>query len=575
MVRAVRLSFLAALGFGVIFLNLVRMQILQSDHYSSLSEKNRIRVIYLEGPRGKILDRKGRALADNRLSFNCSASLQEARRNIYKSCGVLRQILGESPGVLERRFLEKKKPGVFNAVLLAEDISLEKATAVEERLDALPGIMIETKPQRVYPLKEAGAHALGFIGPLTPEEVERLESYDYRRADWIGREGVEAVYESYLRGRSGGLQIEVDNRGRFVKLMGVKEPREGKDVQLCLDGALQTYVQNLLQGQKGAVLVMDLSDGGLLAMNSSPAFDPNLFASSRGRKDVGRFLHDRDSPMINRGIRGQYPPGSIFKVVTALAALEHRKLTSDTAFECDGSKVIGGNRFHCWKAEGHGAQRMTEGFAHSCNVYFYAVGLTAGIDAVTAQAAEFGFSKITGVDAPGEKPGFVPTREWKKLTRGQAWYDGETANIAIGQGSLQVTPIQALVMVSAIATKGELLKPHVIDKIEGISVAERHTKHVIALPRHWRSLQEGLDAVINSESGTGKLARVPGLHIAGKTGTAQSGQEKTHAWFVGFAPFEQPKIAMVVFLEQGGRGGVSAATMAAAIFQWLKEASYL
>jgi penicillin-binding protein 2 len=575
MVKAARLSLLAAAGFAAVFLNLMRMQIFESDYFASLSEKNRIRIIYLEGPRGRILDRKGRVLAGSRLSFNCSAVPREAQRQIRKTCAILGPILGETPELLERRFREKKKPGIFNTVLLAEDISAEKAMAVEERLDSLPGILVETKPQRVYPAKESAAHVLGYTGPLTTEETDRLENYDYHRADWIGREGVESAYESYLRGHSGGLQIEVDNRGRLRKLLGVKEPREGKDVQLCLDGELQAAVQNLLQNQKGAVLVMDLRDGGILAMNSSPAFDPNLFASTRGRKEVGPFLSHRDSPMLNRGIRGQYPPGSIFKVVTALAALEHRRLTPAAAFECAGSMRIGRNRFHCWKEEGHGLQEMTVAFAHSCNVYFYNVGLAAGVDAIAAEASEFGFSRFTGVDVPGEKPGFVPTREWKKLTRGEPWYDGETANLAIGQGSLQVTPIQALVMMGAVATQGELLKPHVIDKIEGVPVSERHARRVVALPQNWRVVQAGLDAVINSDSGTGRLAQVPGIHLAGKTGTAQSGQDKTHAWFAGFAPFEKPKVAVVVFLEQGGRGGVSAATMASAVFQRLKDASYL
>ena len=218
---------------------------------------------------------------------------------------------------------------------------------------------------------------------------------------------------------------------------------------------------------------------------------------------------------------------------------------------------------------------MAQAFAHSCSVYFYKTGLAAGINALFEKALEFGYSKTTGVDLPGEKEGFVPSKEWKRQAFQAPWYEGETANLAIGQGYLQVTPIQALLMIAAVATKGELFKPHVIDQIEGVKVAEKHTRSLNIPSENWKAVYDGLDQVINSDSGTGRLARLADVRVAGKTGTAQSGQDKSHAWFVGFAPEENPKIAMVVFLEHGGRGGVSAATLAGALFRWLKEASYL
>ncbi len=320
---------------------------------------------------------------------------------------------------------------------------------------------------------------------------------------------------------------------------------------------------------------MELKDGGVLSINSSPSFDPNLFASGIGRRQVGKYLHSSEAPMVNRGIRGQYPPGSIFKIVTALACLERKKINSTTAFECPGYFLIGGKRFHCWYEAGHGPQVLAQAFAHSCNVYFYNTGLLAGIDALSEKAIEFGFSKRTEVDLPEEKAGFVPSREWKKRAYDESWYDGETVNLAIGQGFLQVTPIQALVMAAAVASHGQLFKPHVIDKIEGIKVAERRTKSMEIKANHLNFIREGLDRVINSESGTGRLAKIEGVRIEGKTGTAQSGQNKTHAWFVGYAPAENPKVAMVVFLEHGGRGGVNAASLAGKLFKWLKQTAYL
>ncbi len=571
--KATRLTFLMLAGFAVLLVNLAWMQIVKGGHYRALSERNRIRVIFLEAPRGQILDRNGDVLATSRLSFNCSAIHREAKSRIKESCGVIGPILGVEPAELEKRFF-KRKAGSFNTVLLAEDIPAAQAIAIEERLDALPGFLIETRPQRIYPLGESAAHLIGFTGPVREDEVDTLEARGYRQADWLGRDGVEKIYENFLRGSSGGLQIEVDSRGRLVRALGVREPKEGKDLQLTVDAKLQSLVQGLMRDRKGAILVLELKEGGLLAVNSSPSFDTNLFASTRGRKDVGKYLSGNNSPMMNRGIQGQYPPGSIFKVVTASAALERGKITPATTFVCAGHSMVGGNRFRCWNETGHGPQGLAEAFAHSCNVYFYRAGLASGADAIFERAVDFGFSKTSGIDLPGEKRGFVPSRDWKKRLNRGPWYDGETANLSIGQGSLQVTPLQALVMVSAVATNGQLFKPHVIEKVQGIKASERRARPM-TVSRHWKGIKDGLDQVVNSDTGTGRLARNADVRVAGKTGTAQSGQDRTHAWFVGFAPEEDPKVAMVVFLEHGGRGGVDAASLAAPVWKWLKDAKYV
>ena len=402
-----------------------------------------------------------------------------------------------------------------------------------------------------------------------------MEPYGYRSNDWIGQEGIEKFYESYLRGRPGGLQTEVDSRGRFVRVLGMKEPAEGKDLQLSVDARLQNTVQNLLSSQKGAVIVMELNEGGILSINSSPSFDPNLFTSMAGRKGLGPTLSHGQSPMVNRGIRGRYPPGSTFKIITALAALDRRKISEATTFNCPGFLTIGNNRFDCWHASGHGPQTLVEAFEHSCNVFFYNTGLLTGADAIAEKSFEFGLSETTGIDLPGEKPGRVPSREWKKKYLHAPWYPGDTANLAIGQGYLQVTPIELLVMIAAVATDGELIKPHLVEKIGGVKVSEHHQRQLRLQSPHLRLVKEGLDLVINAETGTGRLARVPGLEISGKTGTAQSGQDQPHAWFVGFAPSQNPKVAMVVLIENGGKGGVAAAKMAASVFKFMKEKGIL
>lgn len=560
--------------FLALAFNLFRMQILRHDYYLGLSERNRLRVIYMEGPRGRILDRRGAPLAQNRLSFNCAVYPAEAKATLSQSARALSEILAVSPEEIESNY-RRKKPGIFNTVLLAEDLSAPEAMAIEEKLDSLPGFMIQTKPQREYPLGPAAAHAIGFIGPMNEEEEEALEDYGYRSADWIGRDGIEKSYESYLRGASGGFQIEVNSRGKMIRPLGIKEPKAGRDIQLTLDAALQSHAQELLKGQPGSIIVMELEEGGILSMNSFPSFDTNLFASSSGRKNVGRILTDDRSPMMNRGIHGRYPPGSIFKVVTALAALESKKWTPSTSVNCLGLVSIGGTVFHCWKEAGHGSEDLTQALAHSCNVFFYRAGMQAGIEGLVEMARALSMDELSGVDLPGEIKGVLPAKEWKKKKMSERWFDGDTANFSIGQGRLQLTPIRALTMIATLATDGQLLKPHLIDKIDGKKAALKYAKNTMLSRANLAAVRAGTDAVVNSESGTGRLSRPKTVRVGGKTGTAQSGQDKTHAWFVGYAPETKPKVAVVVFLDHGGRGGVEAATLARSLFDKLAEAGYL
>ena len=573
-IRAGRLSLFIFILIFIIFISLFRLQVLKGSYYYELSEKNRLRVLYLEPPRGKILDRKGRTIAASRLSFNCTVIPREAKSTIHETIRVISPVLKVDELRLEESF-KKSKAGAFQSVILAEDISLAEAITIEEMLDSMPGVLIETRPQREYPYRDSAAHLLGYTGPMTDQEKEAIDPLEYRPTDWVGRDGVEKFYENYLHGRAGGIQMEVNSRGRFMRSLGVREPRDGRNVELTVDAELQKFTQDLLRNKKGSVIVMELGEGGILAMNSAPSFDSNLFASTRGRKEVGRYLQAVHSPMMNRGIRGQFPPGSIFKMITALAGLENGKLKSTASFHCPGFLLVGGKRFNGWDHSGHGAQRLTEALAHSCDVYFYLTGISAGSESIYSKAVEFGFSQKSGIDLPGEGIGFVPNREWKKKKKNQAWYDGDTANLAIGQGFLQVTPLQALVMTAALATNGDRLAPHVLHKIDGVKVSERHGVRVPMTPAYLEAVKKGLDAAVNTETGTGRLARYPGVRVAGKTGTSQSGQPEDHAWFVGYAPAEKPKVAMVVLIEHGGHGGVAAASVAHEIFGFLKKENYL
>lgn len=571
--RAGRLTAIWFVLFSLILLSLFRLQIVQGGYFRSLSEKNRLRLVHLEGPRGKIEDRNGRVLATSRLSFNCTAVLREKPARIRKSFERLSAILGEDVETLEARYM-RKKAGAYQSVVLAEDIPLDRAVAIEEQLHEMPGLMIETRPLRTYPYAESAAHLTGYIGPQSEAESEELEFHGYGPSDWIGREGLERSYESYLRGRSGGLQIEADSRGRFLKVLGVKEPKEGRDLRVSIDADLQDFAYRQFKGRRGSVIVMDLASGGLLCLTNSPSYDPNLFASTRGRREVGKFLSDKLAPMLNRALQGQYPPGSIFKIVTALAALEPGKIKLSASYNCPGFAVVGGKRFGCWREGGHGPQGLFEAYAHSCDVFFYMTGLAAGPDAIHDKAVEIGFSLVSGIDLPGEKKGLVPSRSWKRSKQKASWYDGDTMNFSIGQGYLLVTPMQALGMAVTMATDGQRLKPHLVEAIDGVKVAERHASAFVVTRKYLEAVKEGLDQVVNSDSGTGRLARVPGVRVAGKTGTAETHKEATHAWFVGYAPEEKPRYAFAVFLEFGGHGGVEAATLANALLSRMKEAGY-
>lgn len=572
--RAGKIILMATLCFVFVAVNLFRLQIMQGSYYRDLSEKNRLRIITLEGPRGKILDRNGKEIASSRLSFNCTAVLQERPSRVRKSFKRLSEILGESVETLEKRY-KKQKAGVFRSIVLAEDISLEQAMAIEEEMNELNGIMVETKPVRTYPLKEAAAPVTGYIGPQSAQETEELELLGYRPSDWVGRDGMEKKYEDYLRGTAGGLQLEVNHKGQYLKVLGIKDPKEGRNLSLSLDADLQMTAYKSFGGRRGAAAVMDLASGGLLVFVSSPSYDPNLFSTTSGRKKVGQYLTDAMSPMLNRAIQGQYPAGSIYKIVTALAALEPKKILLSSMFHCPGFMMIGKNRFGCWKEGGHGSQNLIEAFAHSCDCYFYRTGLAAGPDAIAKKSMEFGFGAATGIDLPSERKGLVPSRGWKQRKRSGAWFDGDTLNLSIGQGYLLVTPLQALGMITVVATGGELIRPYLAEKIDGVRVVEKRTQSIPMTPDYLAAIKKGLEAVVQSETGTGRLVRVPGVNVAGKTGTAETHKKENHAWYVGYAPSDKPKYAFAVFLEFGGHGGVEAAAVAKDILLKAKELGYL
>ena len=372
------------------------------------------------------------------------------------------------------------------------------------------------------------------------------------------------------------MQVEVDSRGRQVRALGLKEPSCGQDLYLTLDISLQLACDNLLGEHSGAAIVMNPKDGTVLALASHPAFDPNIFVIPDRSSQRTRLLNDRiGRPLSNRAISGTYPPGSVFKIVTASAALETKRLTSNTRFFCSGSYHLGNAKFDCWKEGGHQSQNIVQGLMNSCNVFFYNAGRAAGVDAMEAFSKLYGFGRTAGIDLPDEVRGVVPGRTWKRLHRNDNWYEGETLNYAIGQGYLTVTPLQVLEMLSAVANKGSLVTPRLVERIGSKKTAMAKPKRIGLKDETLRIVRKGLFEVVNNESGTGRRAKIDAAVAAGKTGTAQNPHGKTHAWFAGFAPYDDPTICLVVFLEHGGKGGLEPAEIAHGIFEEAKNKGYI
>lgn len=557
--------FLAALA--ALLLALAVFQLILGPSYRRMAEHNRIRLIPLPAVRGSILDRHGAALAEDHLSFNVAVIPQEAGDlgALWESLG---RRVGRASGDLQRAY-RRRYVAPFAPVVVARDIEASSAFALEEQRVESPGVVVLPAPRRRYPLGETEGAVVGYLGLVDPKTLKTLQAYGYRMQDWVGKIGLEQLYDAALRGRDGGVQVEVDHRGRFVRQLGLRPPVRGRDITVTLDAALQQHCYRLLAGRRGAVLVMALETGELWAAVSSPGFDPEAFVDPDRDDVVERYLTDDRRPLFNRPVAGMVPPGSVFKIVTAYAGLSSQRVTAATGYDCPGQFQLGNVTFDCWYAPGHGPQAVVEALRHSCNVFFYQAGLRIGPEAIAASARLFGFGQPSRLDLPGEAAGLVPDPAWKQRRLHQAWFKGETVNTAIGQGALLVTPAQVLRMTALVALDGRAPQPHLLKAIEGQPVG---APPIVPVPLDRQALaviRRGMEAVVLSEDGTGRLARVERFPAAGKTGTAQAGDGPSHAWFCGYGPVSHPQVAIVVFLEHGGKGGEVAASMAGQIFEAL------
>lgn len=559
--------------FVIISLCLWYMQCIRGGYYLELAKMNRIRLIPLSGPRGNIYDRNGILFVGSRLAFDCIVIPQEFKPD-YEAFGEVSRLLNVPVGALKDK-IEKDAAAPFRAVAIKKDIDKEAAIAISEKSSDLPGILIQTRSVRYYPYHNVGSHVVGYIGKISEEELYTLTDYGYKSLDYVGRGGLELFYDGYLKGEEGGIQTEVDSRGRELKQIGIKEPEKGKDITTTIDLELERCADFLLEGQRGAAIVMNADTGEILALVSKPDFDPNVFVSAADSTFIKSLLDRSDCPMIDRAVSGAYPPGSVFKIVTSSAGLELKKITPYEQLSCPGYYMLGNWRFNCWKETGHGSEVLTEGIRNSCNVFFYQLGRRVGVDGMANYAARYGFGRNSQVDLPYEIAGTVPTKAWKMYHMRQGWFEGDTVNYAIGQGYVLVTPMQILRMVSGVATEGTLVRPFLVKNIDLVEAGRIERKKLDISKETFEIIKEGMRRAVEDAGGTAKAAGVEGLHIYGKTGTAQAGQRGTHAWFTGFCVGEKARVSVVVFLEYGGKGGDKPAKAAHSLFAKLKEMNYL
>ena len=581
--RHFRVLFLVVtIALSLLLARMWYLQVIKGDDLRQRSENNSVRMRKIPALRGLILDNNGAVLVDNQTSFDIvfipdrSRDIRAVVRKLTALCK--KRSLEFSPGIPAKGMLRTSQP-----VYLERNVAWEKVALVEAHSLDLPGVFIEVMPVRQYLAGEILAHVIGYIGEVSAEELERDDEETYTIGDMVGKFGVEKYLDAYLRGQNGAEQAEVNAVGKEVRSLGKLVSTSGYNVVLNIDSFLQKTAWDAMDGRTGAVAVMDPRNGAILAMVSSPSFDPNLFTGKISLTDWKKLANNRLRPMENRVISGQYPPGSTYKPVVLAAALGEKLITPETMVYCNGSYVVGNRTFHCWQKDGHGLVNLHRALVESCDVFFYEMGKRVGVDTLARYAHDLGFGTASGVDLPREKAGLIPTKAWKLGRFKQAWQLGETTSVAIGQGYNLATPLQLLNAYCALANGGTVWRPRLIKRIETqdgrpVMTYPPVKRLVATFPKETFALiNQGLWGVVNEARGTGYALRRKEADICGKTGTSQvvgmPQDEKgrrlknyagrgDHALFVCFAPCKAPEIAIAVIMEHGGHGGAAAAPVA-------------
>lgn len=561
------------------------LQVVESDRYVLLAEENRINLRLLPPPRGRIVDRFGEPLAVNRQNYRVLVVAEQAR-DVGQILEAVGRVVPLSDYDHQRVLKEAGRKRAFVPITVKENLSWQEVSRIEVNAPDLPGVIIEVGQTRFYPHRHRVAHLLGYVGAVSESELTGeplLELPDFR----IGKNGIEKQYELALRGTAGTSQLEVNAVGRVIQELERDDGMPGQEIALTIDIELQEFAAQRLQGESGAVVALDIHTGEVLALVSSPSYDPNGFTEGLSTADWRALSSDPRAPLSNKAVAGQYAPGSTFKLMVALAALESGVIGAGHRAFCPGHLELGDSRFHCWRRHGHGWMDMISAIEQSCDVFFYDVALRVGVDRIAEMCERFGLGQALGLDVPGESRGLIPTKAWKLATTGTPWQKGETAVTGIGQGFVLTTPLQLAVMTARLVNGGFAVTPHCArDSIEADQVSPRTRKPVAPIGVSARSLavmRQGMVAVVNSKRGTARGVRIkaPLYAMGGKTGTSQvrriskrereqgvrknedlEWRSRDHALFIGFAPVDEPRYAVAVVVEHGGGGSKVAAPIA-------------
>lgn len=566
---------------GVLGGRMYQLQVVQADRYATLAEENRINLRLLPPPRGRITDRRGKLLAINRQNYRVLMTVERAGDAEATLDALARYIfIGEGDRSQVLREVGRKRS--FVPITVRENLDWSEVARVEVNAPDLPGVTIDVGRSRFYPSTDVGAHVLGYVAAVSEDELNGdplLELPGFK----IGKSGVEKTYDGTLRGRAGTSQVEVNAIGRVIRELSRQDGEPGRDITLTIDQELQRFATQRLGEESGSAVVLDVLTGEVLALVSVPSFDPNAFNAGLSGADWSALVNNKRSPLSNKAIAGQYAPGSTFKMIVALAALENGVTSPEQTVFCNGKYEFGNGTFHCWKRWGHGRVDMVDAIAESCDVFFYDLARRVGIDRIAEMAGRFGLGQDLGIDLPGERAGLMPTKAWKLAVQGVAWQPGETLVAGIGQGFVLTTPLQLAVMTARLVNGGRSVVPRITRREQDSEASGEADLQIDVASAHLRLVRRGMDEVVNGPMGTARAVRVEdqALAFGGKTGTAQvrriSERERQlgvrknedlpwhardHAMFVGYAPLAEPRYAVAVVVEHGGGGSKVAAPIA-------------
>ncbi|WP_286816629.1 penicillin-binding protein 2 [Marinobacter sp. UBA3607] len=594
--RALVMLVLVMLALGGLLARMYQLQIVEHEIYTTLSDKNRVQVQSVPPPRGLVYDRNNLLLAENRPVFSLTL-VPERIGSMDETLARLTEILSISDEDIERfqrRLNEPRRP--FQEIPLSYDLNEEEIARMAVHRHRFPGVEVKAELVRYYPHSELTAHALGYVGRINRNELQRIDPVNYAGTNYIGKSGVERFYEKVLHGKVGYQHVETNARGRILRVLERENPVPGEDLQLHLDLRLQRKAHELLEGRRGAIIAIEPATGGILALASVPGFDANKFVTGISVKDYRDLSESIDKPLFNRALRGQYPPGSTIKPMMAVAALDSGVTTRERTIWDPGYFQLkeSGRRYRDWKRTGHGWVDLMDSVAESCDVYFYQIGVEMGVDVMYDYLSRFGFGEDATLDVAGALSGLLPSRDWKRAVRSEPWYPGDSVNMSIGQGFFLATPLQLATATALIANRGEWVEPRLLKDIRGDRPVEEflpastHKPLDLKNPDDWEYVVDTMEEVMHGTRGTARGAAAGASYrMAGKTGTAQVfslGEDeeydaeeirerlRDHALFVGFAPTDDPKIAVAIIVENGGGGSSVAAPVARGLFDaWLEE----